>query len=70
MNLKQNKTLIYLIIVVLYQINDFFLILWVWLKKAFVNHFTFGRYEHSSGCVLGIAIPKYLSPHCPQASLC
>lgn len=33
MNLKQNKTLIYLIIVVLYQINDFFLILWVWLKK-------------------------------------
>lgn len=28
-------------------------------KKAFVNHFAFVRYEHSSGYVLGAAIPIY-----------
>jgi len=31
-------------------------------KKAFVIHFTFMRYEHSSGYVLGAATPKDLQP--------
>lgn len=50
-NLNQTKALLVnLILVALCKINFFFLILWVYTKKAFVNHFTFMSYKHFWSC--------------------